>query len=112
MRNVLKILIGKRKRKRPLRGPRNRWEVQCKIKVDALLNTGSYYSALKMEAERSSEKFVPAQQSTWHTSNVNVRHLAVLRYCLAKIKVSQTRHLVISKVIRITLHEGTTCFNA
>jgi len=53
VRNVL--LIGKRKRKRPLRRPRNRWEVQCKIKVDALLNIGLYYFALKMEAKRSSE---------------------------------------------------------
>lgn len=51
---MLKLLIGKRKRKRPPRRPRNRWEVRCEMKVDALLNIGLYYSALKMEAERSS----------------------------------------------------------
>jgi hypothetical protein len=81
MRNVLEILIGKRKRKRPLRRPRNRWEVQCKIKVNALLNIGLYYSALKMETERSSETFVPAQQTTSH---VNVGRVVVLCYCIAK----------------------------
>jgi len=70
--------------------------------VDALLNTGLYYSALKMEAERSSETFVPAKQTTWHRSNVNVRHLTVLCYCKAKNKVIQTPHLVISKFIFVT----------
>jgi len=60
----VKILIGKHKRKRPLRRPRTRWEVQCKIKVEALLNIGLCYSALKIEAEHSSETAVPAQQTT------------------------------------------------
>lgn len=100
MRNVLKILISKRKRKIPLQRPRNRWEVQQKIKVDALLNIWLYYSAMKMEAERSFETFVPAQKTTWHTSNINVRHRAVFCYCIAKNKVSET-HFVISKFIFI-----------
>jgi hypothetical protein len=105
MRNVLKILIGKRKGKTPLRSPRHRWEIEGKIKGDVLLNIGLYYCVLKREEGRSSETFVPTQQNTWHTNTVNVlrrRHTAVLCYCKATDAGSQTQRFVISKVISVT----------